>query len=300
MYISVKEAAEKWLLSERAVRKYCAENRIPGVVLQGKTWQIPEEAQKPERKLRTVKPNTLLKLLQLEKKAKIGGSVYHMLQIEMTYNSNHMEGSRLTYEQTRFIFETKTIGLQDVVVSVDDIIETTNHFRAIDYIIDNANTKLTESYIKRLHFILKNGTSDGDKAWFGVGEYKRLQNEVGGRETTAPEKVASAMRALLDNYHKKSRISLEDIVTFHAEFERIHPFQDGNGRVGRLIMLKECLKHNIVPFVITEELKLYYYRGLQEWQKEQGFLLGTCEEAQDRFKRWLPDSVLLETNRICK
>lgn len=287
MYISVKEAAEKWLLSERAVRKYCSENRIAGAVLQGKTWQIPVEAQKPERKIRTVKPNTLLRLLQLEKKAKIGGSVYHMLQIEMTYNSNHMEGSKLTYEQTRFIFETKTIGLNNVVVSVDDIIETTNHFRAIDYIIDNAKVKLTESYIKQLHFLLKNNTSDGDKAWFGVGEYKRLQNEVGGRETTAPENVASAMRSLLEKYHNKPEIALEDIVTFHAEFERIHPLQDGNGRVGRLIMLKECLKHNIVPFIITEELKLYYYRGLQEWNKEKGFLLGTCEEAQDRFREYL-------------
>lgn len=287
MYISVKEAAEKWLVSERAVRKYCAENRIAGAVLKGKTWQIPVDARKPERKTKTVRPNTLLKLLQLEKKAKIGGSVYHMLQIEMTYNSNHMEGSKLTHEQTRFIFETKTIGLNDVVVSVDDIIETTNHFRAIDYIIDNAKTKLTESYIKQLHFLLKNNTSDSDKAWFGVGEYKRLQNEIGGRETTAPEKVASAMRSLLDNYHNKTNIALEDVVTFHAEFEHIHPFQDGNGRVGRLIMLKECLKHNIVPFIITEELKLYYYRGLQEWSKEKGFLLGTCEEAQDRFKEYL-------------
>lgn len=287
MYISVKEAAEKWRLSERAVRKYCAENRIAGAVLQGKTWQIPADVQKPERKSRTVKPNTLLRLLQLEKKAKIGGSVYHMLQIEMTYNSNHMEGSKLTYEQTRFIFETKTIGLNDVVVSVDDIIETTNHFRATDYIINNAKTKLTESYIKQLHFLLKNNTSDGDKAWFGVGEYKRLQNEVGGRETTAPENVAFAMGALLENYNNKSEISLDDIVTFHAEFERIHPFQDGNGRVGRLIMLKECLKHNIVPFIITEELKLYYYRGLQEWTRERSFLLGTCEEAQDRFREYL-------------
>lgn len=287
MYISVKEAAEKWRLSERAVRKYCAENRIAGAVLQGKTWQIPADVQKPERKSRTVKPNTLLRLLQLEKKAKIGGSVYHMLQIEMTYNSNHMEGSKLTHEQTRFIFETKTIGLNDVVVSIDDIIETTNHFRAIDYIINNAKTKLTESYIKQLHFLLKNNTSDGDKAWFGVGEYKRLQNEVGGRETTAPENVAFAMGALLENYNNKSEISLDDIVTFHADFERIHPFQDGNGRVGRLIMLKECLKHNIVPFIITEELKLYYYRGLQEWTRERGFLLGTCEEAQDRFREYL-------------
>lgn len=287
MYISVKEAAEKWQLSERAVRKYCAENRIAGVVLQGKTWQIPADAQKPERKTRTVRPNTLLKLLQLEKEAKIGGSVYHMLQIEMTYNSNHIEGSKLTHEQTRFIFETKTIGLYDTVVSVDDIIETTNHFRAVDYIIDNANVKLTESYIKQLHFLLKNNTSDSDKAWFGVGEYKRLQNEVGGRETTAPENVASTMRSLLEKYHNKPEIVLEDIVTFHAEFERIHPFQDGNGRVGRLIMLKECLKHNIVPFIITEELKLYYYRGLQEWTRERGFLLGTCEEAQDRFREYL-------------
>ena len=287
-YYSVAEFAKKWNVSERTVRNYCSNGRITGAFLTGKTWNIPEVAQKPLRKKRSKKnTNGLLNILQREKNSKLSGGIYHRLQIDMTYNSNHMEGSMLTHEQTRYIFETNTIGIMKNAVNVDDIIETTNHFRCIDMIIDNASYKLNENFIKKLHETLKNGTSDSRKDWFAVGEYKKLPNEMGGTETTQPEQVSEKMKQLLKQYNFTAKKTLEEIIAFHVGFERIHPFQDGNGRVGRLIMMKECLRNNIVPFIITNGLKMFYYRGLHEWDKERGYLIDTCLTAQDRFKKLL-------------
>lgn len=215
------------------------------------------------------------------------GGIYHRIQIDLTYNSNHIEGSRLTHDQTRYIFETNTIGITDQAVKVDDIIETTNHFRAIDYIIDETDCKLTERYIKHLHLILKSGTSDGNKEWFRIGEYKLLPNEVGGMETAAPENVADEIRSLLKEYNSKKMPSMDDIIDFHQRFESIHPFQDGNGRVGRLIMFRECLRNGHVPFIITDELKMFYYNGLRNWPAIKGYLMDTCLTAQDSFKALL-------------
>ena len=224
---------------------------------------------------------------QKRKSGKTKGGIYHRIQIDLTYNSNHIEGSRLSKEQTRYIFETNTIGVTDVAVRVDDIIETTNHFRCIDFIIDWATEPLTESMIKQIHRILKSGTSDAQKDWFAVGEYKRLPNEVGGVETTEPEAVGVAVRDLLGEYRSKESITMEDILDFHQRFESIHPFQDGNGRVGRLIMFKECLRCRIVPFIITDELKMFYYRGLSQWPQTPGYLLDICLTAQDQYKTFL-------------
>ena len=287
-YISVEEAARDWQVSERSARNYCAQGRVEGALLEGKTWKIPSTAKKPDRKPRhsTTKEN-LLTFLKREKEAGLKGGIYHKIQIDLTYNSNHIEGSKLTHDQTRYIFETKTIGITAKAVKVDDIVETVNHFRCIDLIIEGAHTKLTESFIKQLHFILKSGTTDSQKSWFRVGEYKQLENEVGGSETTKPAEVAAAIKALLKEYNSKSKITFDDILDFHVGFESIHPFQDGNGRVGRLIMFKECLKHNIVPFIITEELKMYYYRGIKNWKQERGYLRDTCLTGQDAMKTTL-------------
>ncbi len=235
----------------------------------------------------SVKEFPLLNILKEQKDMKYKGGIYHRTQIDLTYNSNHIEGSRLTKEQTRYIFETNTIGITDSAVNVDDIIETTNHFRAIDYCIDNALTRLSEAMIKELHSILKSGTSDASREWFMVGEYKKLPNEVGGNETTPPEEVKSEMKRLNKEYNNLTEKRLDDIIDFHHKFESIHPFQDGNGRVGRLIMFKECLANNITPFIITEELKLFYYRGLQNWSTVKGYLLDTCLTAQDNYKEIL-------------
>ncbi len=287
-YLSVAQIAKKWNISDRSVRNYCANGRVEGALLSGKTWNIPEDAKKPERaNKKKEQQNTLLDILKEQKSSKYPGGIYHKTQIELTYNSNHMEGSRLTLDQTRYIFETNTIGIDNEVVDVDDIIETANHFRCIDLIIDNAKATLTEKFIKELHLVLKNGTADSRKDWFAVGYYKNLPNEVGGMETTLPEDVSSAMKALLKEYDAKETKNLKDILEFHVKFERIHPFQDGNGRVGRLIMFKECLKYNIVPFIIEDNLKLYYYRGLKEWNNEKGFLMDTCLTAQDKYKAYL-------------
>lgn len=283
-YVSVAEIAKKWGVSERAVRNYCAEGRVAGAILEGKTWKIPDNVEKPVRKRRNDAINTLLDVLKEEKKAKLRGGIYHRVQIDLTYNSNHIEGSRLTHDQTRYIYETNTIGIVDEVVRVDDIIETTNHFRCIDFIIDKANASLSETIIKQLHYLLKSCTSDSRKDWFAVGEYKRLPNEVGGMDTTMPEEVAEEIKSLLTWYNSLENVTLEDIIEFHVRFEKIHPFQDGNGRVGRLIMFKECLKNNIVPFIIDENHKLFYYRGLKEWSRERGYLIDTCLSAQDNFK----------------
>ncbi|MBQ7883031.1 MAG: Fic family protein [Phascolarctobacterium sp.] len=287
-YISVTETAKKWNMSERSVRNYCAQGRVNGAFLTGKTWNIPENAEKPERTNKKKKPLiTLLDILQEQKASKSSGGIYHKTQIDLTYNSNHIEGSRLTHEQTRYIFETNTIGVEKEVLNVDDVIETVNHFRCIDMIIDNARVNLSEKFIKELHLSLKNGTSDSRKDWFAVGDYKKLPNEVGGIDTALPEEVADKMKALLNEYNGKEKRTLEDVLDFHVKFERIHPFQDGNGRVGRLIMFKECLRYNIVPFIIEDNLKLYYYRGLKEWNNERGYLIDTCLTAQDKYKAYL-------------
>lgn len=287
-YLSVIEIAKKWNISERSVRNYCAHGRVDGAFLTGKTWNIPENAEKPERTNKKKElPKTLLDILQNEKKNKYSGGIYHKTQIDLTYNSNHMEGSRLTHDQTRYIFETNTIGVENEVLNVDDVIETANHFRCIDMIIDNAKVALSEKFIKGLHLILKSGTSDSRKDWFAVGDYKKMPNEVGGMTTVLPENVADKMKELLTEYNSIENKSFEDILEFHVKFEKIHPFQDGNGRVGRLIMFKECLKYDIVPFIIEDTLKLFYYRGLKEWNNERGYLRDTCLTAQDKYKAYL-------------
>ena len=287
-YVSVAEMAEKWNISERSVRNYCAHNRVEGAFITGKTWNIPENAEKPERtNKKREKQRTLLDILQEERKADYSGGIYHKTQIELTYHSNRMEGSRLTHDQTRYIFETNTIGVEKEVLNVDDVIETANHFCCIDMIIDNAKAALTEKLLKELHLILKNGTSDSRKDWFAVGDYKKMPNEVGGMDTALPEEVVDKMKALLAEYNRKEEKTFEDILNFHVKLERIHPFQDGNGRVGRLIMFKECLKYNIVPFIIEDNLKMFYYRGLKEWDNEKGYLTDTCLTAQDKYKAYL-------------
>lgn len=287
-YLSVKEIALKWNTSERSVRNYCATGRVEGAFLTGKTWNIPENAEKPDRtNKKSDAPKGLLEVLKAEKKSGVKGGIYHKIQIDLTYNSNHIEGSRLTHDQTRYIFETNTIGIAEEGVKVDDIVETVNHFRCIDEVIDNAHLQLSEKFIKSLHNILKTGTSDSRLDWFTVGDYKKLPNEVGGRETTLPEKVAEEMKKLLADYNSEKEKTLLDIIDFHVAFERIHPFQDGNGRIGRLIMLKECLRNNIVPFIIEDDVKMYYYRGLKEWNSEKGFLTDTCLAQQDKFKKYL-------------
>ena len=286
-FVSVKEYAAAHGLAERTVRNYCVQGKLLGARLLGRTWSLPADAALPQRKNARNKVSPLLESLRREKEAKVKGGIYHRTQIDLTYNSNHIEGSRLTKEQTRYIYETNTIGITDEAVRVDDIIETANHFRCIDYIIDHAAEPLSESMIKQLHGLLKSGTSDASKSWFVVGGYKRLPNEVGGLETAAPENVGAAIRALLNEYMSKKTVELGDILDFHQRFELIHPFQDGNGRVGRLVMFKECLKNSIVPFIITDELKMFYYRGLREWPHIPGYLMDTCLAAQDNYKRAL-------------
>lgn len=285
-YISVIQFAEKYGVSERTARNYCAQGKIEGAFLTGKTWNIPADAVLPKRGANK-KISPLLNVLKEQKSSRLKGSIYHRTQIDLTYNSNHIEGSKLTHDQTRYIFETNTIGITDQAVNVDDIVETVNHFRCIDYIIDHAEDKLTESLIKQLHLILKSGTSDSKKDWFMVGDYKRLPNEVGGMDTCPPEEVHKQIKAFLSEYNAIRQKTLEDILDFHVRFERIHPFQDGNGRVGRLIMFKECLANHIVPFIITDELKMFYYRGLHEWGHINGYLTDTILTAQDQYKALL-------------
>lgn len=287
-FISVSEAAKRWGVSERSVRNYCAQGRIAGAFLTGKTWNIPTTAEKPDRLNKHVDmPKTLLDVLRAEKAAKLHGGIYHRVQIDLTYNSNHIEGSRLTHDQTRYIFETNTIDLSDGAVKVDDVVETANHFKCIDMIIDSAAHVPSEAFIKQLHATLKSGTSDSRQDWFAVGDYKKLPNEVSGIDTAQPEEVAAQMKKLLSEYNANKEKSFDDLLDFHYRFERVHPFQDGNGRVGRLILFKECLRNNIVPFIIDEDTKLYYYRGLKEWERERGYLRDTCLAAQDKFKKYL-------------
>ena len=286
--LSVAETAKMWNISERSVRNYCAHGRISGAFLTGKIWNIPENAEKPERSnKRKERPVTLLNILREEKAKQYSGGIYHKTQIELTYHSNQIEGCRLTYDQIRYMFETNTIGVENEVLNVDDIVETANHFRCVDLVIDNAKAPLTEKFIKELHLVLKNGTSDSRKEWFAVGDYKKEPNEVGGMETALPEDVADRMKALLTEYNGKEEKAFEDILDFHVKFERIHPFQDGNGRVGRLIMFKECLKFHVVPFIIEDNSKMIYYRGLKEWSNEKCYLKDTYLTAQDKYKAYL-------------
>lgn len=283
-YLSVSQFAQKWGVPERTIRNYCATGRIKGAFLTGKTWNIPEDALLPQKSSSRFSDNPLLNILKEQKDMKLKGGIYHRTQIDLTYNSNRIEGSKLTEEQTRYIFETNTIGVTNETINVDDIIETSNHFRCIDLIIEKAKSKLTESFIKELHYILKSSTSDSRKDWFRVGDYKKLPNEVGGMETCPPDEVQNTMKELLNKYHSRKSKTIEDIIEFHYKFECIHPFQDGNGRVGRLIMFKECLANNLIPFIIDEDLKWFYYRGLQEWEKAHGYLIDTCLTAQDKYK----------------
>lgn len=291
-YISVTEFAAKHGISERTVRNYCATGKIEGVILVGKTWNIPADSEVPKKGNKKHETMPLLKILREQKEMKLKGGIYHRTQIDLTYNSNHIEGSRLTHDQTRYIFETNTIGFEGESVKVDDIVETTNHFRCIDMIIDKAEERLTEGFIKELHRILKSGTSDSLKSWFAVGDYKKIPNEVGGIETVAPENTKHEIARLLKEYNAIKKKTFDDILDFHQRFESIHPFQDGNGRVGRLVMFKECLANGIVPFIITDELKMFYYRGLQQWPHIKEYLRDTCLTAQDEYK------VLLDYFRI--
>ena len=281
-YISVSQFAEKYSISERTARNYCATGKIEGAFLTGKTWNIPADAELPRRSKRKMSP--LLAALREQKEMRMKGGIYHRVQIDLTYNSNHIEGSRLTKEQTRYIFETNTLGITSENTRIDDIMETVNHFRCIDYVIDHATDKITETHIKQLHLILKTNTSDSHKPWFAVGDYKRLANAVGEEETAQPEEVHKKMKALLATYHAIQKIQFDDILDFHVRFERIHPFQDGNGRVGRLIMFWQCLQSNTVPFIITDDLRLFYYRGIQNWGNINGYMRDTCLTAQDNFK----------------
>ena len=281
-FISVTQFAEKYGISERTARNYCAAGKIDGAFLTGKTWNIPIDAVLPKRGKSKVSP--LLQRLRDEQQTRLKGGIYHRTQIDLTYNSNHIEGSRLTKEQTRYIFETNTLGVTTDNTRIDDILETVNHFRCIDYIIVHATDRITEAHIKELHKILKNNTSDSQKSWFAVGDYKRLANEVGGEETTQPADVHQRMKELLAEYNGLEHIEFDNILDFHVQFERIHPFQDGNGRVGRLLMFWQCLQAAIVPFIITEDLRLFYYRGIQNWGNINGYLRDTCLTAQDNYK----------------
>ena len=281
-YISVSQFAEKYGVSERTARNYCALGKIEGAFLVGKSWNIPADATLPKKGKAKLSP--LLSRFREEKESRLKGGIYHRIQIDLTYNSNHIEGSRLTKEQTRYIFETNTLGVTTENTRIDDIIETVNHFRCIDYVIDHATDKITESHIKQLHALLKSNTSDSQKDWFAVGAYKKLANEVGGEATTQPSDVQQEMRALLTEYNAQEKIDLDAVLDFHVRFERIHPFQDGNGRVGRLLMFWQCLQHGVTPFIVTEDLRLYYYRGLQNWGQVNGFLRDTILTAQDMFE----------------
>lgn len=284
-FISVTQFAKTFEISERTVRNYCSSGKIEGAFLTGKTWNIPADALPPTKV--KAKKNPLLTHLQQEKESRLKGGIYHRTQIDLTYNSNHIEGSRLSKEQTRFIFEMNTLGVTDETTRIDDIMETVNHFRCIDYVIDHATDKITEAHIKQLHKMLKTNTSDSQKDWFAVGDYKKLPNEIGEQKTVAPKDVHKEMKDLISSYNSSKERTLDDIIDFHVRFERIHPFQDGNGRIGRLLMFWQCLQNGIEPFIITEELRLFYYRGIQNWGSINEFLRDTCLAAQDNYKEIL-------------
>lgn len=282
-YLTVKEMSVNWNLSERSIRNYAQKGRITGAKIVGGEWQIPDTASAPKRLNEKKNKNYLLEALRQEKKVLRKGGIYHRLQVDLTYNSNHIEGNELSHDETRYIFETRTIGLlaSEKTIKVDDIIETINHFECVDRVIDFANYPLSEAFIKELHKILKTGTGDSRLPFFAVGDYKKRANAVGDVMTTPPREVAGAMNKLLISYNKKNNHTFDEILEFHVNFEKIHPFQDGNGRVGRLVTFKECLKNNIVPFIITDKIKFFYYRGLNEWENERGYLRETCLNGQD-------------------
>lgn len=275
------DLTEKLGISSRTVAKISRGEKIADHVLKKIADFLGCTA---EELCRSVSDNALLQTLRDEKSIRMSGGLYHELQVRMTYNSNHIEGSKLSEDQTRLIFETNTVDVGEGI-PVDDIIETVNHFRAIDYVIDVAEEPLTESIIKELHRILKQSTKDSTLSWFAVGDYKKRPNVVGGRETAKPKDVPVRMKALLDDYAALPAVTVNDIIRFHYSFERIHPFQDGNGRVGRLVALKECLRYGIVPFIIEDSKKMFYYRGLSEWEQEPGYLMDTCLDGQDTFRK---------------
>lgn len=281
--LTKSELSKQLGISSRTIAKISKGEKLSRIVLQKIADHL---ACSPEGLCREVSDNPILQALREEKESKLSGGLYHELQVRMTYNSNHIEGSQLSADQTRMIFETNTLDVGDGI-SVDDVLETVHHFRAIDYVIDVADEPLTEEIIKELHYILKHDTKDSTLSWFAVGDYKKRANVVGGQETAKPKEVAAKVRQLLDSYNALTSVTVEDIIAFHAEFERIHPFQDGNGRVGRLIALKECLRHNVVPFIIEDSKKAFYYRGLAQWNTEKGFLIDTCLDGQDTFQRLL-------------
>ena len=279
--ITISSLTNELNISSRTIAKLNRGEKIANHVLQKIAGFLSCEV---DDLYKTVADNPLLRMLQEEKSIQMSGGLYHELQVRMTYNSNHIEGSKLSEDQTRYIFETNTVDIGERI-PVDDIIETVNHFRAIDYVIDVAEEPLTEQHIKELHRILKQGTKDSTLKWFAVGDYKTRANVVGGHETTKPIDISQKMKDLVSRYESKDKIEIKDIIEFHYEFESIHPFQDGNGRVGRLIALKECLRHSIIPFIIEDSKKLFYYRGLAEWKNEPGYLIDTCLDGQDTFKK---------------
>ena len=282
-----KEIAEILGVEPGTISKYesgMIEPNIESLKRLADTFNITvDELIKDEEKFDLTKVN-VLEVLREQKEMELKGNLYHNTQVIFAYNTNHIEGSKLTEDQTMYIFETNTILFEgQTVASVDDILETANHFKLVDYMLDVAEEKLTEEMIKKFHKILKEGTSDSRKEWFNVGDYKKLANETGNMQTSLPKNVARDMAKLMEWYNSLEKITIKEIIEFHYRFERIHPFQDGNGRVGRIIMFKECLKNNIVPFIILDKEKLFYYRGLKEYKNEKGFLVDTCLNAQDQY-----------------
>ena len=281
--IGKTELSKELGLSSRTIAKIAKGEKLSRRSIQKIADYLGES---PDVIMRDISDNKILQVLREEKELKLSGGLYHELQVRMTYNSNHIEGNKLSEDQTRLIFETNTLNVGEGI-PVDDVLETVHHFRAIDYVIDIAEDELTEDIIKHLHYILKHDTKASTLSWFAVGDYKKRANVVGGRETSKPTEVHRHMKAIIDDYNARENITVEDIIEFHAEFEYIHPFQDGNGRVGRLVALKECLHHNVIPFIIEDAKKNYYYRGLSEWRNGKGWLTDTCLDGQDTFVRLL-------------
>lgn len=285
-----KEIAEILEVEPGTVSKYesgMLEPNIESIKKLAETFRITiDELLKDDDDKLDLSVIDIWKVLKEQKEMGLKGNLYHNTQVIFTYNTNHIEGSKLTEDQTRYIYETNTILFEgETVASVDDILETANHFRLVDYMLEIAKETLTEKMIKEFHKILKEGTSDSRKEWFNVGEYKKLPNEAGSMKTTLPKNVQKDMEKLIEWYNSLNQVTICEIIEFHAKFEKIHPFQDGNGRVGRMIMFKECLKNNIIPFIILDKDKLFYYRGLKEYQtnKEKGYLIDTCLNAQDQY-----------------
>lgn len=283
-----KDIAEILEVEPGTISKYesgIIEPNIESIKRLAETFGITiDELLKDEDEKFDISKIDILECLKEQKEMGLKGNLYHNTQVIFAYNTNHIEGSKLTEDQTRYIFETNSILFEgQTVASVDDILETANHFKLVDYMLDVAEEKLTEEMIKKFHKILKEGTSDSRKEWFNVGEYKKLANEAGNMQTSLPKNVAKDMAKLMEGYNSLEKITIKEIIEFHFRFEKIHPFQDGNGRVGRIIAFKECLKNNIVPFIILDKDKLFYYRGLKEYKSEKGFLIDTCLNAQDQY-----------------